>query len=229
MAFNRIGVVVGLRAEARIASRLGWMVGIGGGTPEGAEVAARQLVADGATALVSFGLAGGLDPNLEPGRLLVAREIVCLDGTRYSTDFDLSLRLGGATGHAVLASDRVVVEARDKRLLWQSTGAAAVDLESGAVARVGAEDGFPVAVLRAICDPADRSLPPAAMESLSRTGEIRIGSVLASLIKAPLQLPALLRLAMDAAAARRALVRRVEELRRGAKRDQVLSEPDQLA
>ncbi len=129
----------------------------------------------------------------------------------------------------MLASDRVVVEARDKRLLWQSTGAAAVDLESGAVARVGAEHGLPVAVLRAICDPADRSLPPAAMESLSRAGEIRIGSVLASLLKAPLQLPALLRLAMDAAAARRALVRRVEELRRGAKRDQVLSEPDELA
>jgi adenosylhomocysteine nucleosidase len=129
----------------------------------------------------------------------------------------------------VLASGRVVVGARDKRLLWQSTGAAAVDLESGAVARVGAEHALPIAVLRAVCDPAGRGLPPAAMESLSSAGGIRIGPVLASLIKAPSQLPALLLLAMDAAAARRALVRRVDELRRGAEPDQVLSEPDQSA
>jgi adenosylhomocysteine nucleosidase len=205
------------------------MVGIGGGTADGAEVAARKLVADGATALVSFGLSGGLDPQMESGRLLVAKEIVCLDGTRYPTDLDLALQLGGTTRHVVLASNRVVVKSRNKRLLWQSTGAAAVDLESGAVARVAAEHGFPIAVLRAICDPANRSLPPAALESLSRTGKIRIGSVLASLMEEPFQLPALFSLAMDAAAARRALVRRVEELRRGADLDQALGKSDQPA
>lgn len=229
MAFSRIGVVVGLRAEARIAARLGWMVAIGGGTADGAEYAARELVTDGATALVSFGLSGGLDPTLDPGRLLVAREIVCLDGTRYPTDPDLTLQLGGTTRHVVLSSHRVVMKSRNKRLLWQSTGAAAVDMESGPVARVAAEHGFPVAVLRAICDPADRSLPPAVIDSLNRDGKVRFGSVLLSLILEPVQLPALITLGMDANTARRALLRRVEELRGGAVIDQALRKSDQSA
>ena len=67
-----IGVVVGMRAEARLlrrlARRLGFRVAIGGGTPAGAEAAARRLVADGALGLVSFGLAGGLHPRLRRGR-----------------------------------------------------------------------------------------------------------------------------------------------------------------
>jgi len=31
-----IGIVVGMRAEARIAGKLGWQVAIGGGTAQGA-------------------------------------------------------------------------------------------------------------------------------------------------------------------------------------------------
>ena len=43
-----IGAVVGLRAEARLLRPFGWAVAIGGGTREGAERAAKRLIADGA-------------------------------------------------------------------------------------------------------------------------------------------------------------------------------------
>jgi adenosylhomocysteine nucleosidase len=68
----RVGLVTGLTAEARIAARLG-TARAGGGLPAGATAAAERLVAEGATALVSFGLCGGLDPSLRAGRLVVPR------------------------------------------------------------------------------------------------------------------------------------------------------------
>ncbi len=72
-------IVVGLRAEAQLARRLGVPIMIGGGSAAGAEVAARRAVAAGATGLVSFGLAAGLDPSLRPGRLVVPTAVLCDD------------------------------------------------------------------------------------------------------------------------------------------------------
>jgi adenosylhomocysteine nucleosidase len=69
-------IVVGLRAEARIARALGVPVAIGGGTAAGAERAARHLVAENTKALISFGLAGGLDPALAAGTILVPHTVI---------------------------------------------------------------------------------------------------------------------------------------------------------
>ena len=209
-AEGRQGIVVGLAAEARIARRLRWRVTIGGGTATGAQAAVQRLVDDGCDALVSFGLAGGLDPALRPGALIVP-SVVIVNGTHHSTDPHLSRRLGGATAHAVLGVDAIVTSVEEKHWLRDSTSAAAADVESGAVARIG----MPFAVLRAICDPAERSLPPAALAALDAHGAIGIWRVLASLAAQPGQLSALLALAADAAAARRALVARVRQIARG--------------
>jgi adenosylhomocysteine nucleosidase len=207
----RIGVVVGLATEARIARRLGWAVAIGGGTASGAAAAANRLIEQGCTALVSFGLAGGLDPALRPGALIVASAVIT-GAVRYATDPDLSHMLGGATPHVMLGADAVVASAAEKRRLCQETGAGAVDLESGAVARAAITRGIPFAVLRAICDPADRALPPAALVALNTHGAIEIWRVLASIVSHPGQLPSLFALAADAAAAKHSLVARVSRI-----------------
>ena len=94
-----------------------------------------------------------------------------------------------------------------KRCLWLCSGAVAIDLESGAVARAAAASGMPFAVLRAICDPAGRPVPPAARLGLNATGSLAVRHVLAALAVDPAQVPALLRLAADAAVARRSLIR----------------------
>jgi adenosylhomocysteine nucleosidase len=207
--YVRIGVVVGLAAEARMARGLGWPTAIGGGMAAGAEVAARRLVGEGATALVSFGLAGGLDPVLRPGALIVPSAVIAHD-ERHATDANLSHILGGTTPHHVLGGDAIVTSVEEKRRLWQRTGAATVDLESGAVARIAAMHNIPFAVLRAICDPAESALPPAALVALNARGGIRTWRVLAAIAAHPTQLPALLALAGDAAAAKRSLVARVK-------------------
>src|ERR1700712_3358374 len=158
-----------MASEARIARRSGLSIAIGGGTPQGARVAAEQLLQEGARSLVSFGLAGGLDPALTPGDLLAA-ETVLSGGRLFPCDAALVRRLGVRSVPLLLAGDAIVATAREKARLYAESGAAAVDWESGAVAELATEAGIPFAVLRAICDGADRNLPRAAMEGLDSAG-----------------------------------------------------------
>src|SRR5579872_2656533 len=119
----RVGIVVGLAAEARIARRLGLPVGIGGGTASGAQAAAQALIRQGRTGLISFGLAGGLDPTLRPGALVVPGAVVVND-ERYATDTTLSQALGGPTPHVMLGANAIVASVADKNRLRERTGAA---------------------------------------------------------------------------------------------------------
>ncbi len=203
---------MGLAAEARIARPLGWTIAVGGGTYAGALLAAERLVRTGATALVSFGVAGGLDPALRPGTLLVPHEVLT-DGRCVPTDPTLNQRLGWQSEITLLGAERIVASAAAKMALFNATRAGAVDLESGAVAQVATRHGIPFAVLRAICDPAERDLPPAALIPPKPDGGIPLVRIIGSVLKQPAQLPFLPKLAADAAAAHRALRQAVNRLR----------------
>ncbi len=201
--------VTGLAAESRLLSR--FPAYVGGGTPEGARRQAEIAIAQGARALISFGLAGGLDPAIPPGFVL-RPERVAWCGTVLRADWGLLGALGGATCGILLAGESIAVTAAEKRMLREQMGAAAIDLESGAVAEVAAQHGIPFAVLRAVCDPADRDLPPAALAALDEAGAIGFLRVGISVLRQPWQIPALLALAGDAARARRALAHEIDGL-----------------
>ncbi len=201
-----LGVVVGLEAEARLARRWGVPVAVGGGDAAGAARAA-QLLAPAVRGFVSFGLAGGLDPALHPGTLLVPDRVV--DGDEaWPTDPDLQAALGGGTGHVLLGGGTLLATAAAKRAAREA-GAQAVDLESAAVARVAAAAGKTFAVLRAVCDEAELDLPYAALVALDGSGRIGAARVALATLRRPWQIPALLGLARDAARARAALAGRV--------------------
>ena len=165
------------------------------------------------SALVSFGLAGGLDPGLQPGTLLVPPVVLADDG-RWQTDSALAARLGGFTSGALFGDGMILETAMAKAALRARTGAVAVDLESAAVARAAARHGLPFAVLRAVCDPAGRGLPRAAVIALDSKGRIGTLRVAAAILARPGDIPALIALGRDAARARRALVTRVREIGR---------------
>jgi adenosylhomocysteine nucleosidase len=185
---------------------VGYPVGIGGGTAAGAVDAAVRLLDEGAGGLISFGLAGGLDPAVRPGEVLVPVTVLTDDGV-YAADPALGAQFGGLTAHRLWGGTRVAASAAEKRALFERTGAHAIDLESGAVARLASDRAVPFIAVRAVCDPAERDLPPVALAALDRAGAIGLGRVVLSLLRRPRQVPGLLALARDAAAARRALVR----------------------
>jgi adenosylhomocysteine nucleosidase len=124
---SRLGIVVGMTAEARLLGRTGCAIAIGGGTPVGARRMAQNLVKDGATALISFGLAGGLDPALVAGTLLVPCAVLS-QGRLLACDEALRAPLAGQSTPCLLAANVVVASASEKLRLWRTTGAGAVDL-----------------------------------------------------------------------------------------------------
>ncbi|MDE8350304.1 MAG: hypothetical protein POG74_12650 [Acidocella sp.] len=202
-----IGFITGLTAEAALLKNTPFMVGVGGGTPQGAAGAAQQLIGQGVLALISFGLAGGLNPHLAPGTIIIPRYI-----NHAACDVGLTNWLGGATHERIYAGDAIAITAAEKLQAHHTHRADAVDLESGAVAEIAARLGVPFAALRAIADPATRTLPPAALIALNAAGQIKPMPILWSILQNPSQVPKLIALANDAIRARKSLVLKLKTL-----------------
>ncbi len=192
---SQLGIITGLAAETRLAERMSKTVFCTGGRPDMAAFYAERLIASGSTGLMSFGIAGGLQPGLTPGTLIVADEIVTDDG-RYPAMSNCAKAARARTG-IIYGGTEIVATAAEKAALAARTGALAVDLESGEIARVAAAAGIPFIALRAIADPAERNLPPAALLPLTPKGQPRIMSVLWSILKRPGQISDLMDVARD--------------------------------
>lgn len=209
-----LGFVVGLVAEQTIAKRLSGIVAVGNGTAAGAQRAVEDVVRQGATALVSFGVAGGLAPDARAGKILVPRSVLTASGMR-DCDETLVQRLGGPLDGLLLGSNAVVASRAEKARLFAQTGATAVDIESEAVATYAFAHHRPFAVLRVVCDPASRALPRAAQVALDSCGKISISRIVAALVKRPDDILPLIWVARDASVARRSLARYVRGLKSG--------------
>jgi adenosylhomocysteine nucleosidase len=190
-AAPQIGIVVGIAAEAKPALRLSSNILCSGGRPEIAANQAHALIAAGANTLMSFGVAGGLSSKLRPGSLVIADQVI----TEYDRYPALSTCASVLKAHvgAVYGSWSIVASATEKREIRQRTGALAVDMESGPVARVAMEAGVPFIALRAIADPSGHGLPLAALLALDEQGRPNLSAVFWSILTNPGQIPDLIR------------------------------------
>jgi hopanoid-associated phosphorylase len=206
-------VATGLRAEAALLPP-GLRAVVGGGDPGRLR---RKLdgAAEGATAVLSFGIAGGLDTGLNPGALVVATRVRAPGGGAWSADMAWSaalVRASGARFGVVAGADAVVSAPDAKRSLHLMTDALVVDLESAVAAAFAASRGLPFAVLRAVADTADEELPRAAAVGLSPTGRAAPGRVAMALLRRPAELPALVQVAKRSRTALAALARAARDL-----------------
>jgi adenosylhomocysteine nucleosidase len=197
-----------LSFEARVAAGPG--ISVLCGTAQRYTDKLESAVKAGGSGIISIGIAGGLAPGLAPGAWVVASGVVA-GGVRFPTDNRWSRRLLNALPKAVHADisgvDAPVVGHRDKRALHETHGTVAVDMESHIAARIAATHGVPFAACRVIIDPAERTLPPAALVGMRADGRPDVFAVVCSLMQQPRQLLALLRVVADARAARSALFR----------------------
>jgi adenosylhomocysteine nucleosidase len=164
----------------------------------------------GVRGLISFGIAGGLAPDLKTGDVIIGNAVVTADRTiRTCVDWSKSLldHLPHAHHLPVFGAEAPVLAVSDKETLWHTTGAVAVDMESGMVAEAADRYGLPYAVLRVVLDPADRSIPRSALVGARDDGTIDTAAVVKSLMRRPRDLKALFRLAGDSRKANRALLR----------------------
>ena len=166
-----------------------------------ASAAAQALVDAGASALMSFGMAGGLDPKLEPGSVVIPRELLSSDGVRFAASQAWREQVAAAirplcavTEGNLLTSSHAIETPADKAAAFRDSGAVAVDMESAAVAEVAAKHNLPFIAVRAIVDTAADTLPRAVVAA-SRAGSVRIARLIGGLILAPREIVALIRLA----------------------------------
>ena len=129
--------------EERIARKLGPTVRVGLGASNG-------VPADGR--LVSFGIAGALDPELEIGTVIDATRVVDEAGSVLWEGGPLGVR-AARTG-TILGASRIIDRPEERERLRQASGADAVDMESGPLARSGRLAGC----IRAISDTPAREL-----------------------------------------------------------------------
>lgn len=203
-----IAVAVGLRFEAAIARR-DRSVRICCGRGRGLGEALEAVIKDrGCAGVLSFGLAGGLDPALAAGQVVVASAVISA-GSRIATDASWSERLlargRGTLYRPVLGVCEPLPTRAEKLRLFRATGAAAADMESHLAARIASARNLPFAVFRVVADAADRDVPPAAIAAMRPDGTLDIGALMMCLARHPGQIPSLLALARDAWAARRTL------------------------
>lgn len=219
-----LGIICALTSEAATLAqrvrpnRIHALPGIGammlaGMGEENAERAARQLLAAHPTcALISFGVAGALDPALQSGQLLCPQQVLDHQGRRFDTALQQGLwyqslpqaeQSALITGGTLLGVVDAVASAAKKQQLHQQSGAQAVDMESAAIARVAAEQQRPFMVLRAIIDAAQDDIPEKVINAVDQYG--RPGVRLASLLLSPEQLLMLPRLARQSALAHQQL------------------------
>lgn len=161
--------------------------------------AAAALIKHGAEALVSWGVAGGINEELHSGDLLIANKVITSGGEfqcqpRWqeqllveltSTDFRVF-------NSSLYSGDRMVASRKDKRRLCEKSGADAVDMESAAIAELAQKMELDFIVLRAIADEAVTSLPPAVTRHTTMLGRPRPIRFAFSLLLRPSQISSLL-------------------------------------
>ncbi len=206
----------GLEAEARIARKAGFEAVVGGGDRERLS-ALLEEAAPRARWLLSFGLAGALSPELRPGDLVLAAQVLEEDRSWRCEKAPLPALAEaiGARPGAVFASNAILATAAEKARVGKGTEALAVDLESALVAASAAAAGIPFLVLRAIADPQAFDLPPAALLPLRAGGRPDLGPILFELCRRPRQIGPLFFLARSALRALRALSSSARPLRSG--------------
>jgi len=199
----RLGIVTGMRSESDCLTRgsASPLRFCAGANAERAYLGALSLADQGATLLVSFGIAGGLDPTLRPGDLVLPDAVVSIDGRRDTSDPGMNesfaQMLQPTSTGPLYGSPGVVAGYDDKIALHRRFGCVAVDMESHAVARAAAEAGLPFIVVRIIADHAARPFPRAIQGSVTADGRQRGGLVAARLLLRPWELPAVIGLGRD--------------------------------
>ncbi len=179
---DRVRVQLGMLAGRRIA-----VIVSGPGQPAARRATVALLAGHRPRCVISAGLAGGLDPHLEHGDLLLVDRVGDGQGRwlslqlNYQPSPDNPVQAG-----SLLTVDRVIARADEKRSLGSAHGAAAVDMETLAVAEACQAAATPLVAVRVISDTADEDLPREVERLLQqRSTAAQAGAALGALARRP--------------------------------------------
>jgi adenosylhomocysteine nucleosidase len=171
--------------------------------------------------VIVIGVAGGLDPQLGPGALVVAREVRSEQATLRAGAHlaDLAARATGAQAGMVLTARDLLVSPDAKaafRTRWAARAdlgeASVVDLESAYYAEAAQDANIPWIVLRAVSDTAADALPALLNRCRDEHGAIMRGAIARRMLMEASAIPSLLRLRRRVAQCSAVLAEAVERV-----------------
>ena len=211
-AASRLALIAALELEAKIATAAGGgaVVYTSGPGRDRSLAATNTAIANGAAALISWGLAGGLSGEVDTGTVVLPASIVNGSG-EWRTDAAWRQRLEDALGSRFPITDRplytaddVVTTPKAKAKLASRTGAVAVDMESSGLAQAAADAGRPFVVLRVVADGPGDALPEGVASLVTVDGRTNYRR-LVDFAVSPRRFRLLLRLAVNSSRARAVL------------------------
>jgi nucleoside phosphorylase len=156
--------------------------------------------------VLTCGFAGGLDPVLKTGGVLFEED--------PGLDLADRLRRLGAIPAKFHCAQRVAVTAQEKRVLRDSTGADAVEMESGVIRTLCHQKGIPSATIRVILDTATEDLPLDFNALMTSQDKLNLPKLVGTVLLKPQKIPALRRLQANTNLAREQLDKVIEGLLR---------------
>ncbi len=143
--------------------------------------------------LLTCGFAGGLRPELAGGTVLFDVE--------KSTGLEGALLSAHAQRGRFHCAERVAATAEEKRALWKSTGADAVEMESQIIRSLCQDRTIPSGTVRVILDTAGEDLPLDFNQLMTSDQSMDYRRLLWTVLRRPAKIKALLHLRRQSEAA----------------------------
>jgi adenosylhomocysteine nucleosidase len=206
---------VGYRHKTAASQLIAAQVGIG---RRRAAEGARQLIHRfSPCALVSFGFAGGLIPQLTRGTLVIGTALASGDSAQIVAGahrplIDQFYAAAEAEGlpvqrGPVVTAKHIVADAASKAALRRKSGACAVDMETAGIVQAAREVGLPWVTVRAIIDSATDPMPMECLTMLGDDGHVAVGLLMRMVWRSPSLVRHFVTLARGTALAQRHLSR----------------------
>jgi nicotinate-nucleotide adenylyltransferase len=135
--------------------------------------------------VILVGIAGGLEPELESGRIVVVDEVVDQRGRITTPPAADRIDVPGSRRGRVTTTGRVVASSEAKEALGRSTGACIVDLESVHFAELAESRGWDWGIVRVVADSMEEAVPAALDRFVDHLGRTRLFVVAAELFRQP--------------------------------------------
>lgn len=215
-----------LRAGRSISAGYEFLVVESGMGFDNAARAAEALISDDCPdLLISTGFCGGIDPELQAGDVVVAERIIIANAEGFEEIPVLFSVIGQnfvarqagegerTVGGGFVSTPVITSKARLAAMLSGSCQNQVVEMESGAVANIAAENNIPLLAIRAVSDIAEEELG-FSLDEFCDPGlrRIRISKVLLTILRKPHIIPQLLRLSRSSRRAAESLTAALSRL-----------------
>ena len=172
-----------------------WLTGMG--RKNAAEGIRKAIALVKPERVITAGFAGGLNPAIKCGAIV------------YEQDFEAGLgplleELGAISGK-FYCHRRVATSIAEKRELWNSTGADAVEMESSVIRTICREQHIPSATIRVISDDASQDLPLDFNALMTSDARINYLKLMWAVLSRPHRIPRLIEFQRQTVAAAQVL------------------------